>query len=215
MRTLIILAHQDDEALSCGGLIQDRLMRGNKVYLITMFGRKYEYGRQDQAMELRQQADYEKACAELGMQWGTYNHVGLEEGEPSKVGYYAPLEAVERRLKLFPANEVVIPSKLDMNQDHRHLHDVCRIALRPANLHKVDRVLIAHAHEGDCSEANYFVQLSDEMLEKKLKAVETYSTEVRYSPHPRCRENIVAHARIAGSKVGAKYAEPYTLWMQR
>lgn len=214
-KTLFILAHLDDEALSCGGLIQKRLNEGVQVHILILYSRKYNYGKGDQK-QAEQWNHFISAITALGLEEENTRYAGLEEGEPHRVGYYPTLSWIEETLSTVQPDEVIIPSEKDLNQDHRFLHDACRIALRPANLGAVKRVLAAHAHDGGLPEgANVFVELTHTELLIKQKAVNCYTTESRPYPHPRSLSMLEYHARMVGSKIGVTFAEPYTLITQR
>jgi LmbE family N-acetylglucosaminyl deacetylase len=226
-QTLIVAAHPDDEALSCGGLIQNRLQNPEGlVTVLVVHGRAYPEYDPDSiisvALARRQKENFSESLAVLakdsknGPIISTY--LGLAEGEPYQHGHYMLLSHIEGTLALGGGfyDEVVIPSPSDLNQDHEHLSRICKIALRPANLRCVKRVLIAHAHDGGTpTGANWFELMTEDQLEVKQKAVATYVDEIRAHPHPRSPENIRAHAMQCGSVIGEALAEPYTLWLQK
>lgn len=212
MRTMVIVAHQDDETLSCGGLIQRRTREGHDVRVVVLYGRKYDYG--DTQHKDEQTVDFQTACVVLGVQ--TYRCYDMEEGEPGKTGYYATLKAIEHELQAYQPDEVLIPSPTDLNQDHRMLAHCCQIALRPANLGNVSRILTWHGLEGQVRpELNWYMGLSDLELAVKMKAVDAYVREGRTLPHARAPENVVAYHRIVGSRCGRVYAEGYTLVLEK
>lgn len=211
-RTLVLVAHMDDEALSCGALIQNRVKRGVEVQVASISGRVYDYGEVSEAQTFTEEyRDFKTACGILGLaseQFTVFNRV---EGEPYSLGYYNPLKVVERLLADFKPDEVIIPSANDLNQDHRHYADVCRIALRPANLGGVSRILAARAFDSTLTEPTYFVPFDRAALSVKLQAVAAYRNEVRTLPHPRAPENIEAYHRVMGAKAGVEFAEAYDL----
>lgn len=209
-RTLIFAAHMDDEALSAGGLIQDRVARGWPVHVVFLSGRVYDYGRESEAGSAdAEREDCRASCGILGVT--TMNVHLLPEGEPGKLGYYTPLEVIERELAEFRPTEVLVPSLNDLNQDHRHYAEVCRIALRPANLGTVRRILAMQAFDQTLHEPDFFVPMSSAMLTTKLAAVAAYRRESRTGNHPRSPSNIEAMHRIWGSKVDTEFAEAYDL----
>jgi LmbE family N-acetylglucosaminyl deacetylase len=214
MRTLCICAHPDDEALSCGGLILTRLSdRANVVKVLTLFGRKYGYGEGPQYAE-EQYAAYKAALKALGSPQAHY-HV-LEEGEPQTQGYYRTLRIIEDELVGFVPDEVVVHSADDLNQDHRWLAECCRIALRPANLGDVTRVLTMLGIDGRLHPGiNFFIPLTPVQMEQKQRAMACYHRESRVAPHPRASINLMAYHRLAGSQCGELFAEPYILTLQK
>lgn len=220
MDTLFVLAHQDDEVISCGGLIQSLFERGSRVRLLTMFGRKYNYGDGYQFAS-EQGEDFKNACLTLGFKkilgLGTPAAVfffGREEGEPHKLGYYDGLAKIEYHLKDFKPTQVVTHSPLDRNQDHRHLSELMDIALRPANLGSVRRVLHCHGFDGTTQAANLYVPMTQGQIDVQLAALNCYAMEVREAPHPRSEMMLKAQHKVNGSKCGVYYAEAYTLHLQ-
>ena len=100
------------------------------MQVLAIHGRHYgDVSPKQQAIsDAAEFTDFGKACDTLGV----YGRALLmREGEPASVGFYDLLEPIERELREFQPDEVVIPSADDLNQDHRHLNHVCRIALRP------------------------------------------------------------------------------------
>ena len=214
-KTLIIVAHQDDEALSCGCLIVDRVLRGHEVHVLTVYGRVYDYGRVSVDSSVDEQTvAFDEAKSILG-----YHHAqtgNLKEGEPGQVGYYQALELIESSLKGFTPSEIVIPSFHDLNQDHVFLNHACRIALRAGNLPRGPvRVLEAFAFDRTTTHPNWFLSHSDKTLERKLDAVAAYKTEVRPYPHPRSAIKIRAQHEVWGGMCGTALAEGYKLVLER
>lgn len=223
-KTLVIVAHPDDEAISCGGLIQNRLQQGNLVSILVMCNRRYPgLGVQDllAAQQADRQALKDSVCRLSHDSKSThplrYNYYDRPEGEPYVAGYYDWLGVVEKELQgWYGYDEVVIPSPTDLNQDHRHLSEICTIALRPANLGTVKQVLMWHALDGGTpASANWFEPMTQAALDTKQEALTCYQSEVRAQPHPRAPCNIHAHAMVCGSQAGYALAEPYTLHLRR
>jgi len=106
-------------------------------------------------------------------------------------------------------DEVVIPSALDMNQDHRFLNDLCKIALRPANMGNVTRVLESRSFDSNLTRPLYYITFSHEVLGRKERALEAYTTEFRYGYHPRSLHTVL------GSYCNSGYAEGYDLIFNR
>jgi LmbE family N-acetylglucosaminyl deacetylase len=220
MKTLIVSCHPDDEAISCGGLIQNRLRDGHRVFVLAMCGRYYQYPDPDKMKELRQaqHAELQASLNVLGKNYLdqiAYDFCDYSNGEPTKEGYHKWLDVIEDHL-VRGYDEVVIPNPYDNHQDHRHLHECCKIALRSYNLGAVKRILMWHALDGSYQErSTWFEPMTLGQLENKKNALLCYRTEVRPLPHPRALDNLDAHARVTGSQAGLLYAEPFTVYMIR
>lgn len=214
----MIAAHLDDEVLSTGGLIRKRVCVGGPeaVRVLAMCGRKYGQGL-DAEMWKRQMAHATEAQKILG--YDELTMYQMEEGEPTKVGYYAMLEKIELALTQFKPDEVVIPGAGDLNQDHRFLNEVCRIALRPANRQvgtqegPIRRIIesIAHDRLDGAASAHWGVVMTDRMVATVQSAMACYEDEVRQPPHPRSPVNIEARYRFYGSHFGFDFVEPYRM----
>lgn len=211
MRTLLVMPHMDDEVISCGGLIQRRLAQGAEVHVLCVYGRVYDFGREDGAAS--EALDFLEAKKVLGFH---HHQLGngttlVRGGEPGQVGYFEPLEIVEEILRQLQPDEVVGPSRHDLNQEHRMLSHVLEIALRPVNRGNADRILEFHALDGQLRQPNFFLGLTEQQLQKKSMAIQQYRRERRTGASPRSAENVIAQARVWGAACGQEYAEAYTL----
>lgn len=217
-RTLVIAPHMDDESISAGGLIADRIDVGGRVHVLVLSGRVYDYGNESEEDSFASEKDdFMKAISYLsdGSTRLTASLHNLPEGEPTSQKYYHVLKIIEGALKDFDPTEVVIPGRNDLNQDHRFYNELCRIALRPANLGNVAKILEMRAMDSEAREASYYVPITYAILSRKLAAVASYGRERREAPHPRAPSNILSQHRIWGSKVGAALAEAYDLILYR
>src|SRR5690348_3410959 len=114
MRTLIVLPHCDDESISCGGLIQRRLQEA-EVFLFVVYGRVYQYGYVSvNQSAVEEKADFDSACAVLGVPLCNTRFLNFKEGEPAQVGYYKVLQHVEEILEKWRPDEVVGPANSDL-----------------------------------------------------------------------------------------------------
>jgi LmbE family N-acetylglucosaminyl deacetylase len=215
MKTLVVAAHLDDEAISCGGLIARRADAGCEVTVAFVFDRFYPGRPESRAALFKQEcADMMHAKSKLRYQEDVV--YGMPEGEPTSISYYDILVKIESLMKRFEPDEIIVHGSEDRNQDHKFLGDIMAIALRPSNLRGIKRVIKMLPMDGGGSKTrpNYFVPLTLAQLNRKLSAVACYREESRLVPHPRCLENIEAYARIMGSACGHEFAEGYQLDLQ-
>jgi LmbE family N-acetylglucosaminyl deacetylase len=217
MKTLIIAPHMDDEAISCGGLIQTRVAAGGEVRVLALFGRNYTYSlatpAEQKASDFEEYADFQRSCGVLGVKG--WSCAFLEEGEPAKVGYYRVLHMIEDALKEHQPDEVIGPSVEDLNQDHRFISHAVGIALRPFNLGSVKRVYDFIALDSTVQQPSHYVTLSPEQVLTKIGAVNAYRREAREGFSPRSPELMQAQMRVWGSRCNTAYAEGYRLRFSR
>ena len=102
------------------------------------------------------------------------------------------------------------------NVDHRYCHEAAVVATRPG----VDHHVAVWCGEVPSStgylrpaqwEPNLYVDVSDEDVDKKIRAMEAYGGEVRPDPHPRSPEVIRALAKVRGSEAGFMWAEAFMI----
>jgi LmbE family N-acetylglucosaminyl deacetylase len=213
MRTAFILPHTDDEALSCGGLIQRLAEAEEEMTFLFVYGRKTTLG----PLQAKEAWDCTKASLNLlGVDPAGAELCMLPEGEPGETGYYTALENVEDTLDVFKPSRVVIPGPSDLNQDHRFLNEVCKIALRPHVLNDVQQVLeFVGLDIMDAPKVNYGLEVHEGHLKLQEAAMACYPTEVRYAPHPRSAKMLRAQRQYYGSRYAVDFAEPYNVILNR
>lgn len=212
MDTLLILAHQDDEALSCGGLVQRRVQQRLEVGLITVFNRSYNWGEGNQH-EGENAWDYGTSRDLLGI--GTSYFCDMPEGNTSKHEELFVLRQLESALTKHQPREVIIHDDQDRNQDHGWLSRVSKIALRNWAHPYVGRVLMCQSPDGLPKITNHYEPLRAAQMNKKVEAVAAYKLEARDDPHPRSHNSLVAQAVVWGSMCGESYAEAYRIYYQK
>lgn len=205
---MAIVAHPDDECLSAGGYIQSRIASGAIVVVLCVFGRVYNYGEGEQYAEAQQYA-FRKACKVLGA--SASQCLDLPEGEPNKQSYYTVLKYLEIALNGIRPEEVVIHDNQDRNQDHRWLHEVCQIALRPWANPRLKLVLGMQSPDGMPKVTNYYVPVAESQHKTQMLALESYAQETRDGAHPRSPVNLDAWQRVHGSYCNEVRAEPFRL----
>jgi LmbE family N-acetylglucosaminyl deacetylase len=209
----------DDESINTGALIAKRTRHGEQVRVLVLHGRAYDYGRvsTDKSKNTMNQeyVDFATACTTLGVSANDLIVCNLQEGEPGKVGYYRILEVIERELAEFKPDEVIIPAADDLNQDHRHDHHCCQIALRTCNRKGIQRIMAALAPEGELRQPTHIEVVSSDDVTKKCDAIMAYRNERRDAPHVRSRETIKSMAVVVGAQAGEHYGEGYQIYYQR
>jgi LmbE family N-acetylglucosaminyl deacetylase len=186
MKYLFLVAHIDDAEISCGGLIAKLIERGDFVHVLSLTD--------------------------------TYNDINLyDEFEASMklldVDIYQTDYFKTRKLNQFP-NEIADLARYwvsgfdyvfthsvnDRHDDHRTVAEQVR---RVVNGNLITFMTPCNGTE----DSNYFVELNDQQLEKKLEAVACYRSQI-HRPYMQ-PDFIRAQAIYNGVKCGKQYAEGY------
>ena len=62
-----------------------------------------------------------------------------------------------------------------------------------------------------CFDGNSYIQVSQENVDAKIKALKVYGEEMRPPPHTRSYANVKSLLNVWGHQVGVEYAEKFKL----
>ena len=122
-------------------------------------------------------------------------------------------------IKLKP-NVVVTHHAGDLNIDHQITHQAVMTACRPQPKHIVKRILSFEVPSGTEWQSqsnnrqfvpNWYEEISENNLNKKIEALYVYKSEMREWPHARSVKAVKHLARWRGSNVGCDAAEAFML----
>ena len=115
--------------------------------------------------------------------------------------------AIEEVMNILKPDVAYIPNEHDSNQDHRAVYQACRVACR-----NIKKIL---AYEVPSSTIhfmpNFYVEIEEEFLDNKIKAMACYESEAREYPNPRSPEGLRAFAQMRGMECNRKLAEAFIL----
>jgi LmbE family N-acetylglucosaminyl deacetylase len=204
----IIVPHGDDEVLGFGGIIQKHVQDKDIVKLI--FCRRPIDTRTQQ-----QFFDIDKSQSVLGFE--TYTGLNMSEIEMShnQLDFFRKLEVAIK-----DQNPEIVYTTFwnDIHQDHKITFEWVSRAVRvhgPINVKQFYVGEIPSSTDqkpyitGNNFNPNYYVPLTKEQIENKIKALECYSTEIMKYPHPRSSDGIYNLALKRGSECNSDYAEAF------
>ena len=216
MRALVLAPHPDDEVLGCGATIARLGDEGHDVVvaIVTrgdprMFDPDFiEQGRRE-ALE---------AHRVLGVGRTVFLE-GFPAAQLDTVPQAQLVEALRSVVRDVAPDVMLIPFAGDLHRDHRIVFETALVSARPDGSSAVATLL---AYE-TLSQTNWnapfltpafaptvYIDVAH-ALDRKLKAMRCFGTQVRPFPHERSLEAIEAVARFRGATVSTTAAEAFVL----
>jgi len=222
-KLLIISPHPDDEVLGCGGLISKIKANGGKVYVLFLtVGDTDDYRKEglstgsERMREIETVAKYMKYDDFRIAYPGNKYHLRLDE--IAQLDLMKELENGPMSLNKLKPDIVATPYLSDYNQDHRAATMALFGATRPAPddqkpLQKVilgyESVPTAGWWDPGKQNMNFYLHLTKAELEKKMKGLELYTSQVREGNHPRALASIKKLAAMRGIESGVDASEAF------
>ena len=222
MKYLIIAAHPDDEVLGCGGSMAKWSRDGSEVYVLIMAegvtSRDKSRDRVAHQNELSHLAQSAKKAGEI-LDVQSVELLDYPDNRMDSVDLLDVVKTIEEYVEKLKPDVLVTHHAGDLNIDHQIIHQAVMASCRSQPGHPVKRILsfeVPSATEwqsptvGSSFVPNWFEDISD-TLELKIKALETYETEMRDWPHARSTKAVDHLARWRGASVGTEAAEAFML----
>ena len=214
---LVVAAHPDDEILGCGGSIARHLDEGDAVHVVFLadgIGAR-EPDDEPQAREEREMAA-RSAAKLLGVD--SLDFLNHPDNRLDTVALLDLVKPIEQRVEQLKPSTVYTHHPGDLNVDHRRTCEATLTACRPQPGPPVLRILFFEVLSstewsnglGEVFRPNWYVGIESQ-LDRKLKALECYASEMRGFPHPRSGPAVEALVRLRGSACGLKAAEAFVL----
>lgn len=216
MNILIVVAHPDDEVLGAGATIHKLSKNGSSVGLCVMS--KNASARANRSSILG--ADEEKATAILGVKKAY--HADFPNIKMNTVPHLELVQYIENCIADFQAEAIITHHPSDTNNDHVMTSYAVQAASRlfqrrdgiPA-LKQLMYMEVPSSTEWSFDSSsnrfspNYFVEIGQEGISVKIKALRAYKDVMRPYPHPRSAEAIKGLAAYRGVQAGCFYAEAF------
>lgn len=222
-KILIIAPHPDDEVFSCGGLIHRCKSEGGEVYVLYMtVGTTHDYSANGLSRKNERLAEVEKVAK-------FFKFDGYRIALPGDK-YHLHLDSIPQRElineieckgdicldKLKPCI-VIAPSGDDYNQDHRAVNQAVITAVRPVvpEYKCLQKLILKYeppniwSDRGMQDAPNFYIELSEEDIKAKLKAVNLYKSQIKDPQGPFSLHGAKTHALMRGMQIGRKYAEAF------
>jgi len=215
----IIAAHPDDEILGCGATMAKHIQAGDEVSVLIMAegitSRDVQRNCDARSNELSELAQTAIAANEiLGVTSVTLK--GYPDNRMDSVDRLEIIKTIENFIEKKQPDIIYTHYKDDLNIDHRRINEAVVTACRPQpDLHLKSLLFFEVASSTEWQipntfSPNWFVDVS-ETLNLKLKALETYQSEMRPYPHARSIKAVEHLAHWRGASVGVEAAEGFVL----
>lgn len=214
---VVISPHPDDETLGCGGTLLRLLEKDYSLHWILVT--TAEGGDYSPEYVQKQQVQIHNVCRAYpfcSLKWMKYVTSEMEMIPLKEIITKMVAIISEIRPEL-----VFLPHPADAHSDHRIIFSASTSALKPMNMHKfgVKRILSYETlSETDAAvpvQNNSFCPTIlvniERTIERKIKIMNLYETELQGDPLARSSSAVRALARIRGSTCGFMYAEAFTL----
>ncbi len=220
-KVLTVFAHPDDETLAAGATISKLTRLGADIHVAIpatgIYSRRNKQGRtsmDSDLIELRNNC--QKALKAIGI---ASPHIYLGNFPDNEMDKHTLLEAVhwiEGIIAEVKPYLILTHHRYCTNIDHQYCHEAVVVATRPvANNHVPVLCGEVPSSTGYLRpvnwEPNLYIEVTEEDIERKIKAMETYIGEARPDPHPRSKEVLKAMAKVRGSESGFLLAEAFMI----
>lgn len=221
-KILLVVAHPDDEILGVGGTMNRLINEFNCTVRVIILGEGIT-SRND----TRDPKEWEK---ELAIHRANINEAA------SKIGFHSIqandfpdnrfdgvelldiVKVVEKEKTAFNPEIIFTHHGGDVNVDHQRVFEAVITATRPMDHENVHTIITFETASGTEWRAssdpkhfipNMYVSISEDNLNAKINAMESYEFEKRPYPHPRSPEALKIQAQRWGVAVGVNFAEAF------
>ena len=215
MKTLIISPHPDDEALGVGGTI---LKRGSKksnsiFWLILTHMQEPEY----KAYQINNRVKQINTIKKLFKFKKVFN-LKHKPGSLDIIPRGKLVGEVSNVIRLVRPQEIFIPHAHDVHSDHQVLSKIISTCTKSFRFEFIRKIFSYET----LSETNFILKKKEKFfpnyyedislqLNKKLKILKTYKSEIKRFPFPRSIKAVESLALLRGSEINSKAAEAFDL----
>jgi len=216
-KILVVAAHPDDEVLGIGGTVIKHTEDKDNVSCVILGQGMLSRDKENQTLELDTlQKDAKRSGKILGFD-AMYFSV-FPDNTFDTVSILSITKEMEKYLELIRPDIIYTHHPYDLNIDHQRTFQAVLTACRPCNkfcpkkIYTFETLSSTEWQNKDYQifAPNVYINI-EEVIEKKIIALQCYTSEIRDYPHPRSVEGVRLLAQYRGLEVNLKYAEALKL----
>lgn len=214
-KVLIIVAHQDDETIGCGGTIYQHYLKGDQVFCLSFTDGVSARGLINKKILERRQNSSIKASKILNFKWVKNNQI-FEDNKLDKYPLLDLIKVIEKAKSKIKPDIVYTHYFKDLNVDHNAVSMATITAFRPLKNEKCKEILFFEVPSStDYSphhfSPNYFVEIS-KYWEIKKRALLAYGSEIKNQKTSRDLNSLKTFYKFRGNSVGLKMCESFFIF---
>ncbi len=223
MKYLIVVAHPDDEVLGAGASIYKWTHEGDTVDVAIMCTEAKARAFRPEDKELDDDLNASSKFLGINRKYeATFPNI-----EMNTVPHLQLVQFIESAVKDSEPDIVITHHPADTNNDHLQTSMACQEAVRLFQRRpEVKRIKeVWYMEVPSCSEwainnamnlfrPNCFVEVGEDAVDAKIKALGMYRGVMRPYPHPRSAEYIKGLAAVRGGQWGQKYSEAFEVTLR-
>lgn len=222
MNYLVVVAHPDDEVLGAGATIHKLIEEGNKVAVAIMVSQAA--ARKDLSSTLSD--DEAEALSIIGVE--KKYEANFPNIKMNTVPHLELVQFIESCIEDWKADAIITHHSSDTNNDHvmtsYAVQAASRLFQRKSGVPALKELLYMEVPSStewsfDSSAnrftPNFFVEIGEQGIELKIRALSAYKGVMRPYPHPRSNEALKGLAAYRGVQAGCNYAEAFECALKR
>ena len=220
-KILTFFAHPDDETLAAGATINKLSKNGCRVYVAIpatgIHARKNILKKETRDKKLLSlNNDTFKALSIIGIKKSDIFLGDFDDNELDKHTLLKLIHWIEKIINKIKPDAIFTHHRYCTNIDHQYCHEASIVASR-ASINSHIPVFCGEVPSSTGYlkptqwEPNLYVNVSEEDVNAKINAMQTFKDEARPDPHPRSPEVLKSLAKVRGSESGFYFAECFMI----